>query len=61
VFRDLPLRDVGQHPLFLTIYFLMVFFADNWLIFFGTGGSLYDLFSGIICFWENSNRRGIWL
>lgn len=30
VFRDLPLRDVGQHPLFLTINFLMVLFLDNY-------------------------------
>lgn len=51
VFRDLPLRDVGQHPLFLTIFlFLMVFSVDNLLIFSGTGGSLHDLFSGVICF-----------
>lgn len=51
VFRDLPLRDVGQHPLFLTIFlFLMVFSVDNLLIFSGTGGSLHDLVSGVICF-----------
>lgn len=50
MFRDLPLRDVGQHPLYLTIFSFPGLFADNLLIFSETGGSLCDMFSGIIYF-----------